>query len=165
MSAVIKGITTVGGKKEWLDGRSTTCCPISSGPKRFRMATIRIMAQTALENPHNGRPGSDFRQLLRRNRTGRIQQGIGLQWRLSGRFRQASGQCRQRQTAVCAVAYLRPAMQRPNVDVQVRAHVNRVVIESGRAVGIEYMQDGKTHSVRAEKEVILRAAPSTRRRF
>ena len=59
----------------------------------------------------------------------------------------------RRQSA--AVAYLRPAMQRPNVDVQVRAHVNRVVIESGRAVGIEYMQDGKTHSVRAEKEVIL----------
>ncbi len=59
----------------------------------------------------------------------------------------------RRQSA--AVAYLRPAMQRPNVDVQVRAHVNRVVIESGRAVGIEYTQDGKTHSVRAEKEVIL----------
>ena len=59
----------------------------------------------------------------------------------------------RRQSA--AVAYLRPAMQRPNVDVQVRAHVNRVVIESGRAVGIEYMKDGKTHSVRAEKEVIL----------
>ena len=59
----------------------------------------------------------------------------------------------RRQSA--AVAYLRPAMRRPNVEVQVRAHVNRVLIEQGRAVGIEYTQDGRTHAVRAEKEVIL----------
>lgn len=59
----------------------------------------------------------------------------------------------RRQSA--AVAYLRPAMQRSNVNVQVRAHVNRVLIENGRAIGIEYSQDGKIHTVRAEKEVIL----------
>ncbi len=59
----------------------------------------------------------------------------------------------RRQSA--AVAYLRPAMQRPNVDVEVRAHVNRVIVEEGRAVGIEYTQDGRTRTVRAEKEVIL----------
>jgi choline dehydrogenase-like flavoprotein len=59
----------------------------------------------------------------------------------------------RRQSA--AVAYLRPAMKRPNVEVQVRAHVNRVLVEDGRAVGIEYQQDGKIHSVRAAKEVIL----------
>ncbi len=54
-----------------------------------------------------------------------------------------------------AVAYLRPAMQRSNVEVQVRAHVNRVIVEDGRAIGIEYTQDGTVHTVRAEKEVIL----------
>jgi len=59
----------------------------------------------------------------------------------------------RRQSA--AVAYLRPAMQRPNVEVQVRAHVNRVIIENGRAVGLEYTQDGRVHAIRAEKEVIL----------
>lgn len=59
----------------------------------------------------------------------------------------------RRQSA--AVAYLRPAMQRSNVEVQVRAHVNRVIVENGRAVGIEYAQDGRVHTVRAEKEVIL----------
>ena len=46
-------------------------------------------------------------------------------------------------------------MQRPNVNVEVRAHVNRVIVEEGRAVGIEYTQDGRTRTVRAEKEVIL----------
>tara|TARA_A100001037_G_scaffold56762_1_gene49044 strand:- start:1427 stop:3067 length:1641 start_codon:yes stop_codon:yes gene_type:complete len=54
-----------------------------------------------------------------------------------------------------AVAYLRPAMQRSNVEVEVRAHVNRVIVEDGRAMGIEYTQDGAVHTVRAEKEVIL----------
>ena len=59
----------------------------------------------------------------------------------------------RRQSA--AVAYLRPAMKRGNVEVQVRAHVTRVLLESGRAIGIEYKQDGRLHAVRAEKEVIL----------
>lgn len=59
----------------------------------------------------------------------------------------------RRQSA--AVAYLRPAMKRPNVEVQVRAHVTRVLFEQGRAVGVEYSQNGQTHAVRAEKEVIL----------
>ena len=59
----------------------------------------------------------------------------------------------RRQSA--AVAYLRPAMKRSNVDVQVKAFVNRVLIENGRATGIEYTQNGRTVTVRAEKEVIL----------
>lgn len=59
----------------------------------------------------------------------------------------------RRQSA--AVAYLRPAMQRPNVEVQVRARVLRVLFEGRRAVGVEYSLDGRTLAVRAEKEVIL----------
>jgi len=54
-----------------------------------------------------------------------------------------------------AVAYLRPAMQRPNLEVEVRAHVNRIILEDGRAVGIEYSKDDRVQTVRAEKEVIL----------
>ncbi|MEC7490359.1 MAG: choline dehydrogenase [Pseudomonadota bacterium] len=59
----------------------------------------------------------------------------------------------RRQSA--AVAYLHPAMKRGNVEVQVSAHVTRVLMEDGRAIGVEYKQDGRLHSVRAEKEVIL----------
>ena len=59
----------------------------------------------------------------------------------------------RRQSA--AVAYLRPAMKRPNVEVQVRAHVTRVIFDGTRATGIEYIQDGTTHRVGAGKEVIL----------
>jgi len=49
-----------------------------------------------------------------------------------------------------ADAYLRPALQRPNLTVRTNAHVTRVAVEHGRAVGIEV--DGELVSAR---EVIL----------
>ncbi|MBP6010640.1 MAG: choline dehydrogenase [Alphaproteobacteria bacterium] len=54
-----------------------------------------------------------------------------------------------------ASAYLKPAMSRPNLSVEVEALIARVLVENGRAVGIEYRQGGQTHQVRARKEVIL----------
>jgi choline dehydrogenase len=54
-----------------------------------------------------------------------------------------------------AVAYLRPVLGRPNLEVQVKAHTTRVIFEGTRAVGVEYVQ-GKTRKVaRAAREVIL----------
>jgi len=55
------------------------------------------------------------------------------------------------------VCYLRPAMRRPNLTVQVQAQVVRVLIERGRAVGVEYLADAQRYSARAEGEVILSA--------
>ncbi len=54
-----------------------------------------------------------------------------------------------------ATAYLRPALQRPNLTIEVKALATRVLIEGGRAVGIEYTQGGRTHSAHAGGEVIL----------
>ncbi len=54
-----------------------------------------------------------------------------------------------------AVAYLRPAMQRSNVSVEVKAMVNRLIWEENRIVGVEYSQGGNNVEVRANKEVIL----------
>ena len=54
-----------------------------------------------------------------------------------------------------AAAYLRPALARPNLAVEVRAHATRILFEGHRAVGVEYVQQGKVHTVRAEREVIL----------
>ncbi len=54
-----------------------------------------------------------------------------------------------------ARAFLRPAMKRPNCRVVTGAHVTRVVIEGGRAVGVEYLKDGQRHVLRAKAEVIL----------
>ena len=52
-------------------------------------------------------------------------------------------------------AYLHPAMARPNLVVETGALTHRVLVEKGRAVGVEYSRDGQVHQVRAEREVIL----------
>ena len=54
-----------------------------------------------------------------------------------------------------AAAYLRPALKRRNVTVEVNAHVTKVIVESGRAVGVEYVQKGLKRVARAGKEVLL----------
>jgi choline dehydrogenase/4-pyridoxate dehydrogenase len=54
-----------------------------------------------------------------------------------------------------ATAYLRPALQRPNLRVEVNALARRIRIEGGRATGIEYQQGGVAHTALAGREVIL----------
>jgi 4-pyridoxate dehydrogenase len=54
-----------------------------------------------------------------------------------------------------AVAYLRPAMTRKNLSIEVGALATRVLIEHGRAVGVEYRQGGQTKTVRCAREVLL----------
>jgi len=54
-------------------------------------------------------------------------------------------------------AYLRPAMRRPNLAVQLRAQVTRVLFEGTRARGVEYQQNGARVTVKAQREVILSA--------
>ena len=54
-----------------------------------------------------------------------------------------------------ARAYLHPAMSRPNLRVQTRALVTRILVENGRAAGVEYRQGlGRVRRARAA-EVIL----------
>jgi choline dehydrogenase len=57
-----------------------------------------------------------------------------------------------------AMAYLKPAMNRPNLDIQTHALTTRVIVDGKTAVGVEYRQGGKTRRVRARKEVILSAS-------
>lgn len=54
-----------------------------------------------------------------------------------------------------ATAYLRPALSRPNLKIEVKALVTRLVIENGRAAGVEYVRDGNRQVARASREVIL----------
>jgi choline dehydrogenase len=56
-----------------------------------------------------------------------------------------------------ADGFLTPILKRPNLTVKTKAEVTRVLFEGNRAVGVEYIQDGQTHQVKAEKEVILSA--------
>ena len=54
-----------------------------------------------------------------------------------------------------ARAFLRPALRRANLRLITRAQVTRVLIEDGRAVGVEYRRGGETRTLRARAEVIL----------
>jgi len=56
-----------------------------------------------------------------------------------------------------ANAYLRPALERKNCDL-VRGLVTRVVMEDGRAVGVEVLRGGKREVIRARREVVLAAS-------
>jgi choline dehydrogenase len=51
--------------------------------------------------------------------------------------------------------YVQPALERSNFHLETRALVNRVVIENGRATGVEYRQPSGTHTARAKREVIV----------
>ncbi len=74
------------------------------------------------------------------NHIGWVQQTRG------GRFR-----------ASTARTYLRPAMQRPNLQVITGALVHRVVLDGNRATGVEFSRGGATERADTSGEVILSA--------
>jgi choline dehydrogenase len=76
---------------------------------------------------------------------GAMQEGTGTyQLTVKGRRRNSA-----------ARAFLRPAMRRPNVQVMTGTMVTRVVIENGRATGVEVLRGGQRVVLRARAEVIL----------
>jgi choline dehydrogenase-like flavoprotein len=54
-----------------------------------------------------------------------------------------------------AVAFLRPAMRRSNLTVETNALATRVLLDGTRAVGLEYVQNGRLHRAAATREVLL----------
>jgi choline dehydrogenase/4-pyridoxate dehydrogenase len=88
-------------------------------------------------------------------------QATGLVWNddLNGPQNEGIGRnqntIRDGRRCSAAAAYLRPAMARQNLTVEVKALVTRVVIEGARATGVEYRQGGETKVARASREVLL----------
>ncbi|SNT19838.1 choline dehydrogenase [Tropicimonas sediminicola] len=56
-----------------------------------------------------------------------------------------------------ANAYLRPALKRQNCEL-IRGLALRLMIEEGRAVGVEIERGGRVETIRAEREVIVAAS-------
>ena len=54
-----------------------------------------------------------------------------------------------------AVAFLHPVADRPNLTLETRMHVHRVLLDGTRAVGVVAEQNGELVEVRAEREVLL----------
>jgi choline dehydrogenase len=73
--------------------------------------------------------------------------GVGsYQLSISKRFR-----------ASAATAFLKPALQRSNLSLETKAHVSRIIIENGRAVGVEWVSGAQRHRAMASNEVVLSA--------
>ncbi len=56
-----------------------------------------------------------------------------------------------------AEGYIMPSLERPNFHLEIHAHVRRIVVDKGRATGVEYDQNGNVSTVNAAREVILSA--------
>jgi len=52
-------------------------------------------------------------------------------------------------------AYLNPAKGRTNLDIRGGARVHRIVIENGRATGVEFVAQGRRKIARARREVVV----------
>jgi choline dehydrogenase len=73
--------------------------------------------------------------------------GLGsYQLTLDGRWR-----------ASAATAFLHPVRRRPNLSVRTGVHVTRVLVDGGRAVGVEWLHAGGLERAHAEREVLLSA--------
>jgi choline dehydrogenase-like flavoprotein len=56
-----------------------------------------------------------------------------------------------------ARGFLKPVLGRRNLRLETGVHVTRVLVEDGRAVGVEWTRGGETCSARASGEVVLAA--------
>ena len=56
-----------------------------------------------------------------------------------------------------ATAFLKPIKARTNLTVLTHAQVTRVLLEKGRAVGVEWLRNGQLENAKADAEVVLSA--------
>jgi choline dehydrogenase-like flavoprotein len=111
--------------------------PLNVADPRSPSGFTELWLKAAEERGH--RRNADF--------NGALQEGVGLY-----QLTQKNG---ERWNA--AAAFLTPNLGRSNLTVLTEAQATRVVLEQRRAVGVEYRQGGRTHTVRARREVILSA--------
>ncbi len=106
---------------------------VSNQPYKWEIAEALVQACQQAGIPFN----PDF--------NGRTQEGCG--------FYQTTTNNKRRWST--AAAYLTEAKKRPNLVIKTRAHARRVLIENGRAVGVEFQTPAGRETARAGREVIV----------
>ena len=106
---------------------------VSDQPQRWELADALLEATIQAGIPRN----DDF--------NGAKQEGAGF-------YQTTTSNARRWSTAV---AYLKPARTRPNFVVQTKAHATRLLIENGRAVGVEFHTPSGRKTARATREIIV----------
>ncbi|WP_102960317.1 GMC family oxidoreductase [Mangrovicella endophytica] len=76
---------------------------------------------------------------------GAVQEGVGYYQLTQRNARRSSA----------AVAYLRPAEKRSNLVVRTGVRVSRILVERGRAAGVEIRGETGAETLRAEREIVL----------
>lgn len=103
------------------------------GPHGLTLAFIEACKQIGIaENPQYN---------------GAVQDGVSI-----AQVNQANG---KRHSA--SRAYLRPALQRPNLSVVTHAHVTKLTFEGGRATGVAFRANGRDRTEHAVREIVLSA--------
>lgn len=108
---------------------------VSEGRSRHQLMDAWVEAAEQAGMPRN----ADF--------NGALQDGVGYY------------QLTQRGGMRCsaAVAYLHPALERPNLHLVTNAQTTRLLLEGSRVVGVEVDHDNELKEFRATKEVLLAA--------
>ncbi len=87
------------------------------------------------------------------------QYGIPYNPDFNGRQQAGTGYYQLTQRAVrrssAATAFLRPALTRRNLTLRTKQQVRRIVVDNGRATGIEVETDGTPTLIRARREVLV----------
>jgi choline dehydrogenase len=111
--------------------------PQTVSDSRSMHPLVDIMLDAAAQAGHPANPDLN----------GAVQDGVGrFQLTQRGGFRCST-----------ADAYLKPALERPNLEVRDSVYVERLVFDGDRVVGVDLVHRGVRETVRAEREVILSA--------
>ena len=111
--------------------------PLTVSDGRSRYSLMDAFVEAGVEAGHARNP--DF--------NGETQEGVGFY------------QLTQRDGMRCsaAVAFLHPALGRPNLKVVTDALATRILFDGARASGVEFLHHGELQEIAAETEVILSA--------
>lgn len=120
-----------GGASDYRGGSG----PLTTRPSKYSDVLVDASIQAAVEAGHAFNPDYNAAE----------QEGIAVMQSTIRRGRRCSA----------SVAYLRPALSRRNLTLTLPAQVTRVLFDGNVARGVEYLQDGKLHELRARKEVLL----------
>ncbi|MCO5161356.1 MAG: GMC family oxidoreductase N-terminal domain-containing protein [Mesorhizobium sp.] len=122
-----------GGASQYRGGSG----PLTTRPSKYSDVLVDASIQAGIEAGYQFNPDYNAAE----------QEGISVMQSTIRRGRRCSA----------AVAYLRPSLGRKNLTLKIHAHVTRVLFDGNVARGVEYLQDGKLHELRARKEVLLSA--------
>lgn len=91
-----------------------------------------------------------------------IESGIPANQDVNGAIQEGAGRfqftIKDQKRHSAATAFLKPVLNRPNLTVVTWAQTQRILIENDKAVGVEFLQKGKSlQTAKAKKEVILSA--------